>query len=577
MNVHPPVISSRQNKNMKCVLLGILLALSWFGAACAAEVDMYCVVNPTSPPYQWTPCSNTVPLASTNVGPETQASLPFSNGQPFTLLAEDFGAGTLNTSTRWNRPTTGGGGNATAATNAVGQTTLGTGTTANGFSVLTSQRTIWDRNPGYNYYQTNINIPVPTVTHAYMLFGFVQFPYTAGLPSPTLATPAQNAAAFEFSTTGKLSAVTFASGTRQLIADLSVAQGLAPGSTQVSTGVPGTYTGGCGCTPQITSPKSGSTVLTDSYKYVIVFRGDNILWYIEQPSGNLGLVAYTTRGAVGLDVNQVTNGYLALADATGPAVTATMQINQVTIGDTAKNPEPGFDRSVYPQQTLTAVNDAVGVSSMGAGTCTFTTVSNTNVTLVFESTDANGSTWSAITGYPSGGGAGVQTVASGTNGSWDIPCGGKNQVRMRVSVIGATPTVTATAEASVAPPPVVTVVSPATNGGFPTGATAITGNATGTTGAVVGTLTAVATKTTYICGFNVSAIGGTAAVGPITIAGLITSSMDYQIASSASGNFIGQTFTPCVPASAVNTNITTTTTADGTATAVSVNSWGYNQ
>jgi hypothetical protein len=47
-----------------------------------------------------------------------------------------------------------------------------------------------------------------------------------------------------------------------------------------------------------------------------------------------------------------------------------------------------------------------------------------------------------------------------------------------------------------------------------------------------GTLTGASGKTAYICGFNVSAVGGTAAVGPITIAGLIGSSMVYQLASS---------------------------------------------
>lgn len=109
------------------------------------------------------------------------------------------------------------------------------------------------------------------------------------------------------------------------------------------------------------------------------------------------------------------------------------------------------------------------------------------------------------------------------------------------------------------------------------GQTPITGNGTGTTGAVVGTLTAVVAKTTYICGFSVSAIGGTAAIGPITIAGTIIASLVYYLAASASGNALTQTFTPCIPASAVNTNITITTTADGTASNVAVNSWGYNQ
>lgn len=105
----------------------------------------------------------------------------------------------------------------------------------------------------------------------------------------------------------------------------------------------------------------------------------------------------------------------------------------------------------------------------------------------------------------------------------------------------------------------------------------ITGNATGTTGAVTGTLAAATGKVTYICGFNVSAIGGTAAVGPITVANLVTSSMVYQLASSAGGSFLTAQFWPCIPANASNTAITITTTADGTATAVDVNSWGYQR
>lgn len=108
-------------------------------------------------------------------------------------------------------------------------------------------------------------------------------------------------------------------------------------------------------------------------------------------------------------------------------------------------------------------------------------------------------------------------------------------------------------------------------------ATPITGNAAGTTGAVVGTLAGASGKTTYICGFDVSAVGGTATVGPVTVAGLVGSSMVYQLFSSASGVTLSRSFTPCIPASAANTAITVTTSADGTATAVNVNSWGYQQ
>lgn len=108
-----------------------------------------------------------------------------------------------------------------------------------------------------------------------------------------------------------------------------------------------------------------------------------------------------------------------------------------------------------------------------------------------------------------------------------------------------------------------------------TGGTTVIGVGTGTTGAVVGTMPAVAGKTNYIAGFDVSAIGGTAAVGPIVLAGLLGGSFTYELASSVAGVIISRSFTPPLPASAVNTAITVTTTADGTASAVAVNVWGY--
>jgi hypothetical protein len=107
--------------------------------------------------------------------------------------------------------------------------------------------------------------------------------------------------------------------------------------------------------------------------------------------------------------------------------------------------------------------------------------------------------------------------------------------------------------------------------------TPITGNNTGSTGAVVGTLPASSAGKTFICGFSVDALGGTAAVGPITVAGIVGSSMTFQLSSSATGAFREKSFTPCLAASAPNTAITITTTANGTATAVDVNSWGYQQ
>jgi hypothetical protein len=119
-----------------------------------------------------------------------------------------------------------------------------------------------------------------------------------------------------------------------------------------------------------------------------------------------------------------------------------------------------------------------------------------------------------------------------------------------------------------------------TGGALASGTAAVTwiqGNGAGSTGAVVGTLAGVSGKTTYICGFSVSALGGTATVGPITIANTITASQVYQLASAVAGVTLAVPFSPCIPANAAATAITVTTTADGSATAVDVNSWGYQQ
>lgn len=111
---------------------------------------------------------------------------------------------------------------------------------------------------------------------------------------------------------------------------------------------------------------------------------------------------------------------------------------------------------------------------------------------------------------------------------------------------------------------------------YPTGAMPITGIGTGSTGAVVGTLAAAPSKTTYICNVDVSVIGGTAAVGPIVIAGLTGGSFTYQASSTAAGGLaLTRTYSPCIPASGQNIAITVTTTADGTASAVDVNLSGY--
>lgn len=104
----------------------------------------------------------------------------------------------------------------------------------------------------------------------------------------------------------------------------------------------------------------------------------------------------------------------------------------------------------------------------------------------------------------------------------------------------------------------------------------ITAVGTGSTGAVTATLAGAAGKTTYICSFDITAIGGTAAIGPVTVGTLIGgNTFTYQMTAPTGGVPFSREFTPCIPTTAVNTAITITTTADGTATAVDVNAHGF--
>jgi hypothetical protein len=118
--------------------------------------------------------------------------------------------------------------------------------------------------------------------------------------------------------------------------------------------------------------------------------------------------------------------------------------------------------------------------------------------------------------------------------------------------------------------PVILYTLPGSNGGYPTGATPLTASTTGTTGAVTATLAAAAGKTTYVCSVQIGEAGtGTATA---TATNTISGTLNYVV--SAPGNFT-VTYTPCIPASAVNTAIPVATVANASATAVAVTVTGY--
>lgn len=115
---------------------------------------------------------------------------------------------------------------------------------------------------------------------------------------------------------------------------------------------------------------------------------------------------------------------------------------------------------------------------------------------------------------------------------------------------------------------------------YPSGATPLTASSTGTTGATTATLAGAASVTTYICGVSIRANATAAATGNATVTGTISGTLNFTqwTAPLASGLGIAEMiFSPCIPASAVNTAIAAVSAAPGSGGVVSVTAWGYRQ
>jgi hypothetical protein len=218
--------------------------------------------------------------------------------EPSQLFQDGFDTNTLDITNRWKTPTAAGGG--VAATNALTNTQLGTGTTANGYSYLESQVTFPPSNPSWLLFYTGVNLPFPILINQYFFWGLGTSPAT-----PTAAAPLTNACGFEVDPTGKMSCVTYQSGTRVLIQDLSAATG--NGKQPLDANV---------------------------HKYFIYYKGDNIFFCID---GIDSVVAFTSTGAPGPDVNILPIKFTAIAGSVAPVSSGVLTVNTVNLADTGGN------------------------------------------------------------------------------------------------------------------------------------------------------------------------------------------------------------------------------------------------
>lgn len=113
---------------------------------------------------------------------------------------------------------------------------------------------------------------------------------------------------------------------------------------------------------------------------------------------------------------------------------------------------------------------------------------------------------------------------------------------------------------------------------LPARAIPITASAVGTTAATTATLAAATSQVTYLCGFAIRANATAAVTGNATVTGTVTGTLNFTqwTAPAASGiGVVEETFSPCVPGSAINTGIAVISAAPGTGGVVSVTAWGY--
>ncbi len=212
---------------------------------------------------------------------------------PTQLFLDTFDA-SLDTTNKWTA-SNGNGGVLPAYSTA--SATLNSGAGIAGYSLLRSIPTFVPQEPGWLVFEAQINIETPVLATGYRFWGFGN-----AATIPTIASPMTDAVGFEISITGQMYAVTYAAGTRLVVADLSATTGNAA------------------------QPNTGNV-----QKYFIWFRGDLTFWAIDYPDN---IVAVYTTGASGPNVNTLPISFLCVSNG-GTAVT--IVVNGVSMGDTCRN------------------------------------------------------------------------------------------------------------------------------------------------------------------------------------------------------------------------------------------------
>lgn len=230
--------------------------------------------------------------------------------EPSQLFYDPFDGGVIDTTTRWTSANAGGGVAPSAAT---GLLTVGTGTTANGYSSLTSIPTFGYPSPSWLGTSAAVQFEASPIANSYRFFGFGTSPGT-----PTAAAPLTDAIGFEIATTGKMFAVMYNAGVRTVIQDMSAATGNA------------------------TQPTDGAY-----HRWVLFCRIDRIYWCIDTIEVPVATSNFNIPNSQILPIKM-----LAIAGSTAPASSAVLSNGGWSVWDTGRNNVQISD-GTYPYRKLT--------------------------------------------------------------------------------------------------------------------------------------------------------------------------------------------------------------------------------
>lgn len=220
-----------------------------------------------------------------------------TSDEPKQLFYDPFDS-TLDTINRWAAPVSSGGGVAGAV--AGGVLTLGSGTTASGYSYVASQPSFAPSTPAWIGYSFAIKIENPVLTNSYRFWGAGTNPAT-----PTTAAPLTNAIGYEVDTAGKMYAVIYAAGARTVIQDLSAATGNSKQPTDANY-----------------------------HTYIIYYRIDKTFFYIDGIDGNSQVAS---ANFISPNVQTLPVKFLSIAFSTPPSSSAIINCNSLAVWDTGKN------------------------------------------------------------------------------------------------------------------------------------------------------------------------------------------------------------------------------------------------